>query len=284
MKNNTVRIDGTRPRIGLALGGGAARGLAHVGVLRVLEEEGIRPDLVVGTSAGALAGAFVAARVSAARMAAWTEGLRWADLVRPVMSRNGLTTNERLGKFLKRALPVRTFDELHIPFACMATDLATMEPVLLCEGDLITALRASCAIPGLVAPVERDGRSLVDGGVTENVPATVTRLFGADLVIAVDVNRSYQHPKPAENMLTIVLRSFFTISRGAERLACERANIVIAPDIADIGVDELQRRDELVAAGERATLEALPKLRSMLDSAMVQTEKPSMPAIRAGAA
>lgn len=253
-----------RRRLGLALGGGAARGIAHAGVLKVLEEEGLKPDVVVGTSAGAMAGVFLAAGISAARTAAWAETARWAQLVRPVMNRMGLTSNDRLGRLIERVLPVRSFDELTIPFACMATDLATFEPVLLCEGDLASAVRASCAIPGIVVPVERDGRLLIDGGVTENVPASVARLFGADVVVAVDVNRSYRRSRTSVNMLSIMMQSFSVIGRLAERGATRGADIVIAPDIGDIGVDELHRGKELVRAGEAAARAVVGKLRSLL--------------------
>lgn len=253
-----------RRRLGLALGGGAARGIAHAGVLKVLEEEGLKPDVVVGTSAGAMAGVFLAAGISAARTAAWAETARWAQLVRPVMNRMGLTSNDRLGRLIERVLPVRSFDELTIPFACMATDLATFEPVLLCEGDLASAVRASCAIPGIVVPVERDGRLLIDGGVTENVPASVARLFGADVVVAVDVNRSYRRSRTSVNMLSIMMQSFSVIGRLAERGATRGADLLIAPDVGDIGVDELHRGKELVRAGEAAARAAIGKLRSLL--------------------
>ena len=261
-------VTGRRPRWALALGGGAARGIAHAGVLKVLEENALRPDLIVGTSAGALAGAFLAAGISAARAAVWADMLRWQVLARPVINRMGLMSNRRLGELVRRALPVRTFDELPIPFACMATDLATSEPVLLCEGDLASAIRASCAIPGLIVPVERDGRLLIDGGVTANVPTNICRLLGAEGVVAVDVNLSYKRPEPPTNMLAILMHSFFTIGRAAEQASTAEADVLIAPDIGDIGFDQLHRGAELVAAGEEAARRELPKLRRLLGYAL----------------
>lgn len=255
-----------RRRWALALGGGAARGIAHVGVMRVLEREGLVPDQIVGTSAGALAGAFMAAGVSADRAAVWGESLRWPLLARPIVSRLGLMSNERMGELLARALPVATFEELAIPFACMATDMATAEPVILCEGDLASAVRASCAIPGLIVPVERDGMLLVDGGVTANVPTAVARLFGADIVVAVDVNLTYRRPQPPSNMIEIVTHAFYTIGRTAARLASSDADVLIAPDIGDIGYDQLGRAKELIVAGEAAARLALPKLRALLQA------------------
>ncbi|HEX7050274.1 MAG TPA: patatin-like phospholipase family protein [Longimicrobiales bacterium] len=268
-----------RPRWSLVLGGGAARGLAHVGVMKVLEEEGLRPDAIVGTSAGALAGAFLAAGVSAARTAAWGERLRWPLIARPVVNRMGLTSNERLGALLERALPVRTFDELMIPLACVATDLATAEPVLLCEGDLSSAVRASCAIPGITVPVMRDGRQLIDGGVAANVPTRIARLLGAEIVVAVDVNQAFRPSQAPTNMLAVLAYVFFTIGRAAERVATDAADLLIAPDVGDIGFDQLHRAKELLAAGEAAAREALPKLRALLKGRGGQ-----VPAISGGAA
>lgn len=267
-----------RRRWALALGGGAARGIAHVGVMRVLEREGLVPDLVVGTSAGALAGVFLAAGVSADRTAAWGESLRWSLLARPIVSRLGLMSNERMGTLLRRVLPVRTFDELSIPFACMATDLATAEPVLLCEGDLVSAIRASCAIPGLIVPVERDGLLLVDGGVTANVPTAVSRKLGAEIVVAVDVNLSYRRPSTPRNMVEIFVHSFFTVGRASERLTSADADLLIAPDIGTIGFEQLDRGPELIAAGEAAMVKALPDLLALLEGA-----RPA-PAVREAAA
>ncbi|HEX6940184.1 MAG TPA: patatin-like phospholipase family protein [Longimicrobiales bacterium] len=255
------------PRWALALGGGAARGIAHVGIMRVLEREGLTPDLVVGTSAGALAGVFLAAGVSADRTAVWGESLRWSTIARPIVSRLGLMSNERMGELLGRALPVRTFDELAIPFACIATDLGSAESVLLREGDLISAIRASCAIPGLIVPVERDGRLFVDGGVTDNVPTAAARGLGAEIVVAVDVNQAYRRPQPPSNMFEILVDSFFTVGRAAERLATADADVLITPDIGDIGFEQLGRATELIAAGDAAARLALPRLRALLAGA-----------------
>ena len=253
-----------RVRWALALGGGAARGIAHVGVLRVLEREGLKPDLVVGTSVGAMVGAFYASGVSADRLAALGETIRWSHMARPVVSRQGLLSNDRLAELMERILPVRTFDELSIPFACMATDLGTSEPVLLREGELSSAVRASCAIPGMVVPVERNGRILIDGGVAANLPTQIARTLGAEVVIAVDVNHSFKRPEPPRHMLSIVMHSFFTIGRVADRIATDHADLLITPDVGDVGFDQLHRHAELLWAGERAGLQALPKLRSLI--------------------
>jgi NTE family protein len=232
--------------------------------LKVLEEEGLRPDLIVGTSAGAMAGAFLAAGISAARTAMWAAELRWSSLARPAINRLGLLSNDRLGDLLERALPVRTFEELEIPFACMATDLQTNEPVLLSEGDLVSAICASSAIPGLFIPVERGGRLLLDGGVRANIPAAATRDLGADLVVAIDVNQTHHRPERPTHMLAIMVQTFFTLSRAAELADGAAADLLISPEVGAIGYDQLHRAPELIAAGEAAAREALPALRRLL--------------------
>lgn len=265
-----------RPRLGLVLGGGAARGIAHVGVLRALEEAGIRPDLIVGTSAGAFVGALAAAGISATRITGWAHTMRWSVLARPVMCRAGLMSNDRLGRFVERVLPCRTFEALPVPFACIATDLESFEPVLLWSGDIASAVRASCALPGIIVPVERDGRLLIDGGVAENVPVTVARLLGADVVVAVDVNASYRRPAPPTNMFAILAQTYFTLGRAAERLATERADVLVMPDVGAIGVDELHRGPDLVRAGEAATRAVLPEIRMLLERPVEAPAEPGL--------
>jgi len=271
MESNAVRPK----RWVLALSGGAARGIAHAGVLKVLEEENLRPDLIVGTSAGSLAGAFLAAGVSAARTIMWAETLRWSSLARPVISKLGLLANDRLGELLERALPVRTFEELSIPFACMATDLETSESVILQSGDLRTAIRASCAIPGLFTPVEVDGRLLIDGGVTANVPVGAARQLGGELVVAVNVNGPYHRTEPPRNMLSIIVQSFFLLSRASEEAAAAAADVLVAPDVGTVGYEQLHRAPELIAAGEAAMRAALPTLRRLLDGVEEEAVAPA---------
>lgn len=263
-----------RPRIGLALGGGAARGFAHLGVVKVLEEAGVRPDVIVGTSAGALAGVFLAAGFSIERIRAWAAGLRWSLIARPVVSRLGLVSNERLARLLERTLPVRTFAELRVPFACVATDVRTFEPVVLREGDLATAIRASCAIPGLVTPVERDGLLLMDGGVASNVPAKVTRDLGADIVIAVDVNGRYRPPGPPTHFVSILIQAFSAVGRLAEAHDGMQADLLIMPDVADVRLDELHRSAELIRAGEMAARESLDELRRLISGWQPHRDEP----------
>ncbi|HJZ78802.1 MAG TPA: patatin-like phospholipase family protein, partial [Pyrinomonadaceae bacterium] len=179
-----------RPRIGLALSGGAARGIAHVGVLRALEENDIPIDAVAGASAGALIGGCYAAGLSSKQLVTMAGGFRWRHTSRLGFSRLGLQSNARMERFLRKKLPVTRFEDLRIPCAVMVTDLQKGESIVFRDtGDLPFAIRASCCVPALYAPVrDREGRYLIDGGITNNLPINETRDLGADLVIAVDVN------------------------------------------------------------------------------------------------
>src|SRR5215510_7723030 len=178
------------PRIGLALSGGAARGMAHVGVLRALLENDIRIDCIAGTSAGSIVGGAFAAGLSIEEITNFGRALRWRDIGRVTMSRLGIQSNERLEQYLRARLPITKFEDMPVPFAAVATDLKTGRAVVLKgEGDVPFAIRASCTIPGWYVPVlDQEGRQLVDGGLVAVVPSSVTRLLGAELVIAVDVN------------------------------------------------------------------------------------------------
>jgi NTE family protein len=185
-----VRDHDNWPRIGLALSGGAARGIAHIGVLRGLLEHQIPIDCIAGTSAGSIVGGAMASGMPLAEIEALGLNLRWRDVGRLTMSRMGIQSNERLEIYLRARLPVTRFEELPIPFAVVATDLHSGDAVIMRdEGDVPFAIRASCAIPGWYIPVtDEHGRQLVDGGLVANIPSNEARLLGADIVIAVDVN------------------------------------------------------------------------------------------------
>ena len=174
-----------RKRVGLALGGGGARGMAHVGVIRVLEREGVPIDCIAGTSAGSLAGAAYAGGIRGHDLVELALNLRWRDIVRPVWPRQGFFSFARLEAFMAELLDDPDFADLEIPYAAMAADLATGELVVLKEGRVAPAVQASCSVPGIVTPVEIDGRLLADGGVINNLPISTVRSLGADMVIAV---------------------------------------------------------------------------------------------------
>jgi len=260
-------------KIGLALSGGAARGMAHVGVLRALLEHGIRIDCIAGTSAGSIVGGAFAAGMSVDEIADLGRKLRWRHVGRITISRLGVQSNARLEKFMRERLPITKFEDLPIPFAAVATDLKTGEPVVMKdEGDVPFAIRASCTVPGWYVPVpDREGRQLVDGGLVAVIPSAVTRALGADLVISVDVNSAGATFLPtlfssSGSLFGVLLQSMMLVQKCVSRQHCELSDLVITPKIGHIRWDQVRRADELMAAGYEAGLESIPKIRALIDS------------------
>ena len=212
------------PTIGLALSGGAARGMAHVGVLRALAENGIRIDCVAGTSAGSLVGGALASGMPLDEIEDLGRKLRWRDIGRVTMSRLGVQSNERLEQYLRARLPSLKFEDLPIPFAAVATELKTGAAVIMRDrGDVPLAIRASCAIPGWYVPViDEQGRQLVDGGLVAVVPSSVARSLGADLVIAVDVNAAgATFLGPPTSVIGVLLQSMLVVQKTASHYQLE---------------------------------------------------------------
>ena len=262
---------GIRPRIGLALSGGAARGTAHVGVLRALTENEIPIDCIAGTSAGSLVGGAFAAGLPVDDIAEFGRKLRWRDIGRVTMSRLGVQSNERLEQYLRARLPITKFEELPIPFAAVATELKTGGAVVLRDkGDVPFAIRASCTIPGWYVPVvDEEGRQLVDGGLVAVVPSSVTRALGADIVIAVDVNAAgATFIGPSNSVIGVLVQSLLVVQKTASHYQLEMADIVIKPQVGHIRWDEMGRGDELMAAGYAAGLESIPAIKTVIDEAV----------------
>jgi NTE family protein len=256
------------PKIGLALSGGGARGMAHVGVLRALIESDISIDCVAGTSAGSIVGGAYAAGMSIEEIRGFGRTLRWRDIGRVTMSRLGIQSNERLEQYLRARMPVTKFEELQIPFAAVATDLQTgMAVVMRDEGDVPFAIRASCAIPGWYVPVADDqGRQLVDGGLVAVVPTTMARSLGADIVIAVDVNsEGATFIGPTSSVIGVLLQSLLVVQKTASHNQREMADLVINPKVGHIRWDEMGRADELMAAGYEAALQRIPEIRALIE-------------------
>lgn len=257
------------PKIGLALSGGAARGMAHVGVLRALLENDIRIDCVAGTSAGSIVAGAFAAGMPIEEIAEFGRGLRWRDIGRVTMSRLGVQSNERLEQYLRARLPITKFEELPIPFAAVATDLRTGTAVVLKdEGDVPFAIRASCTIPGWYVPVlDEEGRQLVDGGLVAVVPASFTRALGADIVIAVDVNsEGATFITSSSSVIGVLLQSMMVVQKTASTYQLEMSDFVISPKVGHIRWDEMGRADELMEAGYKVGLESISEIRALLES------------------
>jgi NTE family protein len=248
-------------RIGLALGGGFARGLAHVGVLKVLEQEGIVPDFIAGTSVGSVIGAAYCSGVSAKELEELAAIVRFKDFARYTISRFGLCTNDRMTGFLHRILKVKTFEELRIPLAVTATDFVTGDPVVFTAGKLIDPVRASCAYPGVFLPVNVEGKLMVDGLLGHAVPAQPLKQMGADRVAAIFFNAHWVRKAPRH--VFEVIGQCLSIAQA--KMSClwqEHADLLIEPDVSAYAFDDFQKSLDIVKIGEEAARKALPIFRT----------------------
>lgn len=252
-----------RPVLGLALGGGFARGIAHLGVLRVLEENQIPIDLMAGTSIGALVGAAYAGGATLDELERQAIVTHFRDFGRWTISRMGMATNERLEGFLRRFTQVTAFEEMRIPFGIVATDVVTGHTVCFTKGPVGPPLRASCAFPGLFIPVEHEGRMLVDGFLTEHVPTESLRHMGADVIVAVHLDPGQPAEKP-KNTIEVIGRSFSIIQEQTPPRWLRFADVILEPVVKDIHWDDFQKTPELVAAGAAAARAALPEIKEAL--------------------
>ena len=255
-----------QPTIGVALGGGFARGLAHIGVLKVLEAEHIPVRLVAGTSVGAVIGATYCSGMSPKEMEEIAALVRFKDFARWTLSRYGLATNDRMTHFLDRILKVRTFEELRLPLAVAATDFVSGEGVVFRSGPLVDPVRASCAYPGMFLPVNVNGRLMVDGLLAHAVPTRPLREMGASRVVAVNLAAHWvQEGGGGPRHIFDVIGQCFSI---AQQQMCQfwqaAADVIIEPDVRGFGYDEFERATALIRAGEEAARQALPVIRTWL--------------------
>ncbi|HEY0426777.1 MAG TPA: patatin-like phospholipase family protein [Pyrinomonadaceae bacterium] len=255
-----------RKKVGLALSGGAARGFAHLGVLKVFAEHSIPVDFIAGTSAGSFAGAAYASGLTIDEIMTFSRKINWRAMAGFSYSPKGLLSNAPMGNFIKKHFPHRDFADLPIPFTAVACDLETGDEVWLKEGDLPFAVRASCAIPGVFMPLEDgDGRKLIDGGVVAPVPTKAVRKLGAEIVIAVDVlacgNSYWGSPS---TLLGIFFQSALMLLRAASKSHHYRADVVIIPQIAHLRPDEMGKMDEFVKLGEEAAREKIDEIKKLI--------------------
>lgn len=263
-------------KVGIALGGGFARGIAHIGVLEALAAHHVPVDLVAGTSAGSLVGAMYCAGLDPDPLAHVCEQLNWRALVRLQLRRDGLLDSEGLERFLLGTIGDLTFDEMRIPFAATATDLMTGQPVIFESGRVAPAVRASCAFPGIFRPLRIGAHTLVDGGLTHPVPAEVARQMGADLVIAVNLSRPRDVVEPPRNLLHIMLYSLALVQRPQIEASLRAADVVVEPDLNDFSAIELERVHDLIETGRLAADDAMPAIQEAL--ARVRTGQQAVPA------
>ena len=253
------------PRIGLALGGGAARGFAHIGVIQVLEEAGIKPSVVVGTSAGSLVAALYASGKGGAELQRVAEAMEEAaltDWTLPIFSR-GVFRGEALARYVNAQLGNRLIEQLPLPLGILATDLHTGEGVLFQRGDVGVAVRASSAVPGIFLPVPIGQREFVDGGLVAPVPVGFARQMGAELVIAVDISTTPQSNPPSD-AFKVLLQTFSIMGRTINNHELKGADLVVRPSLSGVGSSDFAARRRSIEAGRAAMQALLPRLRQLL--------------------
>jgi len=256
---------GDESRIGLALGGGAARGFAHVGVIQVLEEAGIRPQFVVGTSAGSLVAALYASGMQAAELKKTAISMQEAaitDWLLPIFNRGALK-GDALAQYVNQQVQNRSIENMSLPLGIVATDLRTGEAVVFRRGNTGTAVRASSAVPGVFLPVKIGDREYVDGGLVAPVPVQQARQMGANFVIAVDISSDPQSGETGD-VFKILLQTFTIMGRSINALALRQADLVVRPSLKDVGSADFASRERSIEQGRQAMLAALPLLRQKL--------------------
>jgi len=255
------------PRIGLALGGGAARGFAHVGVIQVLEEAGIRPTLVTGTSAGSLVAALYASGKSGAQLqqiAETMEEATIADWTLQIFTR-GVLRGEALAKYVNTQVGQKPIEAMVIPLGIVATDLNSGNDVLFQRGDTGTAVRASSAVPAVFQPVKVGSREYVDGGLVSPVPVRAARKMGAELIIAVDISTPPE-ASAANGTLEILLQTFTIMGKSISTIELKDADVLVRPSLQGVSSADFSARKRSIEAGRQAMLLALPQLRAAIEA------------------
>ncbi len=247
------------PRIGLALGGGAARGFAHIGVIQVLEEAGIRPDLVVGTSAGSLVAALYASGLGGVEMGNLARQMDESALTDWAFPGRGLIRGEALARFVREHTGGRAIEQMGLPLGIVATDLDSGEPILFRVGDTGSAVRASSAVPAVFQPVRISGREYVDGGLVSPVPVRFARQMGATLVLAVDISQAPEGG-PTGDPFKMLLQTFAIMGKSINRLELRDADLVLRPALAGMAGSDFRSRERAVAAGRAVAQQQLAAL------------------------
>lgn len=261
---NGKRKGPSRPRIGLALGGGFARGIAHIGVLRALEKNNIPIDAVAGVSSGAIVAAAAASGATADEIQAVALSMKFRDVARWTVNLMGLAGSDRMASFLTRLLKKSQFEDMKIPLAIVATDLVRGKPVTFRErGDVVIPIRASCAYPGLFLPLRHDGKILVDGFVSMEVPARTLLAMGMDRVISVAIPNQ-DGLEDYGNMFSVVSRCFQVMSSRTEKDWRRYSSVVVAPPVANMSWDSFHSAKRMIELGEQAATAALPTIRKWL--------------------
>lgn len=251
------------PKIALALGGGAAKGFAHVGVIKTLEAHGINVDYVAGTSAGSVVGALYAGGFGGYDLQKVALQLEQDSVSDYALPNRGFVKGELLQNYINKALRSRPIETLNKPFAAVATDLQSGEMMVFQRGNAGMAVRASSSVPGVFQPVNIGGRDYVDGGLVSPVPVRAARAMGADLVIAVDISSKPRHAK-VKDTLDVLLQTFNIMGQGIARFEMAEADVVIQPNLGAMGSTEFEQKHNAIMEGEKAALAALPAIREKI--------------------
>ena len=251
------------PRIGLALGGGAARGFAHIGVIQVLEENGIKPDLVVGTSAGSLVAALYASGKSGAELATLADSMDESAFTDWSFPGRGLIRGEALAKYVRDNTGARSIEQMRTPLGIVATDLDSGQPILFQRGDPGVAVRASSAVPAVFQPVRIGTHEYVDGGLVSPVPVRFARQMGAELVIAVDISAAPDGNATGDPM-RMLLQTFAIMGRSINSFELRDADVVLRPKLPGVSGADFTSRKKSIQAGREVTLAQLAALREKI--------------------
>lgn len=254
-----------RPTLAMALSGGAARCIAHIGVIEVLEDAGIEIDAIAGTSGGSLVGALYLDGMTPSEMAGLAAKTGWRNLFKPTIPRTGLISSSGIHRFIKSHLRARYIGDLTRPFAAVCADLITGEKVVLTHGDLARAVQASCSLPVIFTPTEINGKALIDGMFVSQIPVLAARQeLGARIVVAVDVNyRASDNPK-LTNLPSIAMHMAQTISRRYTLAELKQSDEVISVDMLGIYPHDIRKHREIIERGRKAAKAAVPGIKRLL--------------------
>jgi NTE family protein len=255
------------PRIGLALGGGAARGFAHIGVIQVLEESGIKPDLVVGTSAGSLVAAMYASGKTGQELAGLAQTMDEGAITDWSFPARGLIRGEALARYVREQTGGRSIEQMKLPLGIVATDLDSGAPILFQRGDTGAAVRASSAVPAVFQPVKIGSREYVDGGLVSPVPVRFARQMGAEMVIAVDIS-SPPDGNATSDMMKLLLQTFAIMGKSINQFELRDADFVLRPSLVGVSSADFMARMKAVTAGREVALRLLPELKAKIAALM----------------
>lgn len=251
------------PKIGLALGGGAARGFAHIGVLQVLEEQGIKPDLIVGTSAGSVVAALYASGKTPAELTTMAMTLDESTITDWVFPGRSILKGEALAKFVRNLTAGKQIENMRLPLGIVAADLQNGQPILFRRGDPGMAVRASSSVPGVFEPVKIGGREYIDGGAVSPIPVRYAKQMGADVVIAVDIS-AIPEGQPTKGAVDILLQTFNIMGHAISQFELQDADVVMRPKLEGIGSAEFSARRLSILAGREAALMVMPQLKERI--------------------